>query len=515
MAMHLKVDNEKGSVMNVALLVLLVLSLIGFSLSKISAIDTKIAGNEKLERVAFYAAEAGLERAMQLLEEGTLSDADWFGTKIAFGDASYRVDVFDFNDSASTSSGSSSTAPPPSSSGSTSTAPPSSSTGSPGSSSAGTGSSSSWSWAGGLEDDFDDLEFYDGMGGMGGSCSGSSSSPAPSSSGSSAPSSSGSSAPSSSGSTGTSSPSFSSTASFGSTSGMFDDDAFEFFENEITNDDDLVLIRSTGYMNDVQRSIEVVFSRVSFAHTIRVDGALATYADPVEVDGDNTAGGASSSIRNIDGEDVTVPLAEDCFSCNGSVVSGTHDTVPGLYTQLSAPILTDINDVGNIKGNASIQTTGSLNTTSGWEVVVEDLIQDGVVDNRLNEDGSTSTSEVQTLGTRAEPKITYIAGGDFTFNNDVTGNGILIADNGLIFNDNLQFEGLIIIRNLDGDDAGYELDIGTVNARIFGAVVVAGTSTNDLRLRKDGYIRYSTEALKNIEGLLSGVVPKVVTWREY
>jgi hypothetical protein len=62
------VDNERGSVINVALLILILIFLIGIGLNKISTTDIKIASNMKTEATTFYGAEAGLDGISELLE---------------------------------------------------------------------------------------------------------------------------------------------------------------------------------------------------------------------------------------------------------------------------------------------------------------------------------------------------------------------------------------------------------------------------------------------------------------
>ena len=51
-------DNEKGSVMVLALLLLVLLTLLGIAALTSSSIDTQIAGNELRHKRAFYAAES-------------------------------------------------------------------------------------------------------------------------------------------------------------------------------------------------------------------------------------------------------------------------------------------------------------------------------------------------------------------------------------------------------------------------------------------------------------------------
>ena len=64
----LMINNQRGSVINVALLILILIFLIGIGLNKISTTDIKIASNMKTEATTFYGAEAGLEGISELLE---------------------------------------------------------------------------------------------------------------------------------------------------------------------------------------------------------------------------------------------------------------------------------------------------------------------------------------------------------------------------------------------------------------------------------------------------------------
>jgi hypothetical protein len=63
------VDNQRGSVINVALLILILIFLIGIGLHKISTTDIKIASNLKTQTTTFYEAEAALEGASEVLEQ--------------------------------------------------------------------------------------------------------------------------------------------------------------------------------------------------------------------------------------------------------------------------------------------------------------------------------------------------------------------------------------------------------------------------------------------------------------
>jgi hypothetical protein len=65
---HIVINNQRGSVINVALLILILIFLVGIGLHKISTTDIKIAGNMKTEATTFYEAEAGLEAGSELVE---------------------------------------------------------------------------------------------------------------------------------------------------------------------------------------------------------------------------------------------------------------------------------------------------------------------------------------------------------------------------------------------------------------------------------------------------------------
>ena len=63
------VKNQHGSVINVALLILILIFLIGIGLHKISTTDIKIASNIKTATTTFYETEAALDTASELLEQ--------------------------------------------------------------------------------------------------------------------------------------------------------------------------------------------------------------------------------------------------------------------------------------------------------------------------------------------------------------------------------------------------------------------------------------------------------------
>ena len=61
--------NQRGSVINVALLILILIFLVGIGLHKISTTDIKIASNIKTDTTTFYETESSLDGASELLEQ--------------------------------------------------------------------------------------------------------------------------------------------------------------------------------------------------------------------------------------------------------------------------------------------------------------------------------------------------------------------------------------------------------------------------------------------------------------
>ena len=61
--------NQHGSVINVALLILIMIFLIGIGLSKMSTTDIKIANNIKQDTTTFYETDASLEATGELIEQ--------------------------------------------------------------------------------------------------------------------------------------------------------------------------------------------------------------------------------------------------------------------------------------------------------------------------------------------------------------------------------------------------------------------------------------------------------------
>lgn len=67
-----RLGNEEGTVLVVALVMLVLLTLIGISATETSRIDIQIAGNEMVYKENFYQAEAAVMQAIQDMENSDL-----------------------------------------------------------------------------------------------------------------------------------------------------------------------------------------------------------------------------------------------------------------------------------------------------------------------------------------------------------------------------------------------------------------------------------------------------------
>jgi len=74
-------SNEEGSVLILALIMLVLLTMIGISATTTSMIETRIAGNERVYKRNFYAAEAAVMECAQNMEQTDLQNPrpTWLG----------------------------------------------------------------------------------------------------------------------------------------------------------------------------------------------------------------------------------------------------------------------------------------------------------------------------------------------------------------------------------------------------------------------------------------------------
>jgi hypothetical protein len=94
------VNDDKGSVMVAALMILVLLTIIGISASSLSVTEVQIATNSLLHERAFYTAEAGLQHAKELLkvpfvQQNTVKVATGAGADWDFAIADATASSFD------------------------------------------------------------------------------------------------------------------------------------------------------------------------------------------------------------------------------------------------------------------------------------------------------------------------------------------------------------------------------------------------------------------------------------
>ncbi len=77
------VNNEKGSLLVIAVVILMLLTLIGIAITTTTSIELQIAGNDKLQKIAFYTADGGTEVGSELLEQNLGCMAGFTATDIS------------------------------------------------------------------------------------------------------------------------------------------------------------------------------------------------------------------------------------------------------------------------------------------------------------------------------------------------------------------------------------------------------------------------------------------------
>jgi Tfp pilus assembly protein PilX len=80
-----KSQSEQGSITVIALMILVVLTLLGITISRTSTIDVQIAGNEIPYKKSFYVAEGGVHREAAEVGRGSypVTDINTFSVELA------------------------------------------------------------------------------------------------------------------------------------------------------------------------------------------------------------------------------------------------------------------------------------------------------------------------------------------------------------------------------------------------------------------------------------------------
>ncbi len=101
MKMPFVLNNEKGSVIVVALLLLVFLTLIGIGATTTSTTDIQIVRNEKSHKVAFYQADSGVYSTPKLISESIEQAAN--PTQDATSGTAININYLDTDDAATSS----------------------------------------------------------------------------------------------------------------------------------------------------------------------------------------------------------------------------------------------------------------------------------------------------------------------------------------------------------------------------------------------------------------------------
>lgn len=224
--------------------------------------------------------------------------------------------------------------------------------------------------------------------------------------------------------------------------------------------DGKVYVTSTGKFGSSARTIKVLVSRAN----LNFNAAITVIDEKCE-----TEQGGSAAVTGLD---YTYNPAQQ----NNPIRASGPDV--HAIARSCTTIEDDINKPNQITGTGSTpditSDIGSL-TLASVQSVRDDLISRA----DLVYHGST-TLNGGTLGTRGEPKITYVDD-TLVLEGNVTGAGFLIVDKDFEVKGNFTYEGIILVGICNTCPGRMK---GTGNAKMYGAVVLANpTSSHDQEAR--------------------------------
>ena len=262
------------------------------------------------------------------------------------------------------------------------------------------------------------------------------------------------------------------------------------YDINISGPDSEVVVRSTAHFMGVNHT-SIVKAAADKLPVFPVPGAMyvdADAIDKVKINGSITISGYDHDI-------------------NGNPQDSEENDLPGIA-------VTDPSHVGilagNIGGGATVEGTGGSPSiqvaTNGidWEEYAEDVESDP--DIIIN--SSTNLNDIHDLGTIATPKSTFV-NGDITFNKNLEGCGILVVNGNLSINGNFTYRGIVI---------AYQNSTITTklngNGKIYGAMIIAGSSAN-LEISNGNFsLLYSLDAINHIGSLLKARRFNILSWWE-
>lgn len=84
------ITNERGSLLVIALIILMLLTVIGVAITTTASLEMQIAANDRLHKTAFYAADGGIDIGAELLEQN-LGCSGGFSEDAALGGGQRNV----------------------------------------------------------------------------------------------------------------------------------------------------------------------------------------------------------------------------------------------------------------------------------------------------------------------------------------------------------------------------------------------------------------------------------------
>lgn len=255
----------------------------------------------------------------------------------------------------------------------------------------------------------------------------------------------------------------------------------------ISGPDSAVLVNSTATFMGVTHTT-IVKAQADRLPFFPVNGAMyiaASSVSSVSISGNITVSGKD---HDIDGTLLN----------NGTLL-------PGIAVDNPA----DVQKVKNaIKGSALIEGLGgtpsvqSVNNGIDWEQYALDVQSNP--DIILN----SSTKLPSNLGTKTSPKTTFV-NGSIQFNSNLEGCGILVINGDLTINGNFTYRGLIIAYK----DSKITTKLNG-NGKIYGAMIIAGSSA-DLAISNGNFkCYYSNAALTNLGLLIKTRRFNIISWWE-
>jgi len=91
MNQDLWLKKEEGSILIVALIMLVLLTLLGIAATTTTDIETQIAGNEKLYKMNLYSAESAAMQCAQVLETTDMSDIFPTWVNVAYDEDNWNI----------------------------------------------------------------------------------------------------------------------------------------------------------------------------------------------------------------------------------------------------------------------------------------------------------------------------------------------------------------------------------------------------------------------------------------